>query len=325
MEPWHYLHNSYKHPTARLWHSDHSLRDTNLMYPIFVTNTPDEKTEIASMPGNFRYGYERVVEEIKPLVNREGNRLRSLMIFGVLERELKDPEGNCMTSSPVIKTLQNLKAEFQDKLLLCVDICLCGYTDHGHCGVLNADGSINLEQSNKQLAQMALLYASHGADVVAPSDMMDGRVHAIKSLLAQHSYKVPVLSYSAKFKSCLYGPFRDAADSAPSFGDRASYQLPIYGRDLAIRAALRDVQEGADFVMVKPGLPYLDIMREIKNLVRVPLAVYQVSGEYMMLHQAAASGAVDLKSAVLETMESFLRAGCTIIITYFTPQLLDWM
>lgn len=325
MEPWHYLHNSYKHPVARQWHSTNTLTDTNLVYPIFVTDTPDEKTQIPSMPGNYRYGYQRVVEELKPLVNREGSRLKSVMIFGVMNKELKDPEGNCMNQSPVVKALQNLKAEFKDSLLLCVDICLCGYTDHGHCGVLYEDGTINLEQSNKQLAQMALLYATHGADVVAPSDMMDGRVHAIKFLLSQHHLKVPILSYSAKFKSSLYGPFRDAADSAPSFGDRAAYQLPIYGRDLAIRAALRDVEEGADFVMVKPGLPYLDIVRDIKNLVRVPLAVYQVSGEYMMLYQGAASGAVDLKAVVLESMESFMRAGCTIIITYFTPQLLDWM
>ncbi|CAG9323189.1 unnamed protein product [Blepharisma stoltei] len=325
MDRSHYFHNSYRHPVCRSWHSSSSLKDTNLILPIFVTNTPDQKSEIASMPGNFHYGYDRVVEELRPLIERTGPRLRAIMLFGVLQPHEKEIKGNSFKNSPVIPALERLKSAYGQKLLLCVDICLCGYTTHGHCGVLLEDGTINLAESQSQLAEMSVLFAQHGADVIAPSDMMDGRVFYIKEALLQKQIFIPILSYSSKFKSSFYGPFRDAANSAPAFGDRAAYQLPSASRELAIRAALRDIEEGADFVMVKPAMPYLDIIRDLKNTVQVPICCYQVSGEFAMIYHAAQAGGINLKEVVLESMQGFLRAGAQIIITYFTPSLLDWI
>ena len=276
------------------------------------------------MPGNYRYGWKRIVEELRSLITKPGSHLRSIMAFGVMDNNEKDSEGDSFNNSPVIKALPLLKKEFPD-LLLCVDICLCAYTSTGHCGVLKPDGSIDLKKSQSQLANMALLFVKNFADVVCPSDMMDGRIFYIKKILLENDFYVPIMSYSTKFQSSFYGPFRDAASCAPSFGNRAAYQLPPSARDLGIRAALRDIEEGADFVMVKPSMPYLDLIRDIKNITHVPIACYHTSGEFAMIYHAAQAGALDLKSAVLESMTGFLRAGCTIIITYFTPQLLTWM
>lgn len=319
----HYLHSSYRHPTLRKWHSTLVLKSSNLVLPIFVTDTPGERTEIASMPGVFRHGYDTLVHELDSLVNRPNHALEGIILFGVIQTEVKDAEGACFADSPVIKALQLLKAAYGQRLMLAVDVCLCGYTTHGHCGILNADGTIDNASSIQQLARMAVAFVDAGADLVAPSDMMDGRIKAIKEALSKR--EVGVMSYSAKFKSCLYGPFRDAADSAPSFGDRAAYQLPTSARDLALRAAKRDYEEGADFLMVKPGTLYLDIIRDLKNTLPLPLAVYHVSGEYASLIAGANAGAFELKAAVQETMTAFLRAGCEVIITYFTPQILDWL
>jgi len=254
--------------------------------------------------------------------------LRSVLIFGVLTKTEKDANGTCALSdtSPVIRSVRLLRKSFPDLYIAC-DVCLCAYTNHGHCGVLNSDGAIDNPASIKMIAEVALSYAKAGAHMVAPSDMMDGRVQAIKSALfdAGIGNRVCVMSYSSKFASCFYGPFRDAAQSAPSFGDRKNYQLPPPARGLAIRAAIRDEDEGADIVMVKPAGPYLDIIRDVKNSVKTPLACYHVSGEYAMLWHAASAGAFDLKTAVLETLKGFRRAGVDIIITYYTPRLLDWM
>mmetsp|Transcript_17305 Transcript_17305/g.31178 ORF Transcript_17305/g.31178 Transcript_17305/m.31178 type:complete len:327 (-) Transcript_17305:1726-2706(-) len=319
----HILHSSYRHPTLRKWHSTLSLKASNLVLPLFVTGTSGERTEIGSMPGVYRHGYDTLVNELEGVVNRPRHALEAVILFGIMPSDSKDPEGNSFNASPVIPALKLLKEAFGSKLMLGVDICLCAYTTHGHCGIINSDGSINNEASIQQLAKMAVAFVDAGADLVAPSDMMDGRVRAIKEALANR--EVGLMSYSAKFKSCLYGPFRDAADSAPSFGDRAAYQLPASARDLALRAAKRDSEEGADFLMVKPGTLYLDIIRDLKNTFTLPLAVYHVSGEYASLIAGAKAGAFDLKAAVLETMTAFLRAGCEVVITYFTPQLLDWL
>jgi porphobilinogen synthase len=324
MQAKHNFHNSYRNPVCRSWHSNQSIKDTNLIFPVFVTNTEDEKTEITSMPGNFRYGYKKIVEELRPLIERPRSHLRSIMIFGVMQTDEKDDTGRCIENSPVTKALPLLRQAFPD-LLLGVDLCLCAYTNSGHCGIMRKDGTINLQKSQKSLASAARIFASYGAQMICPSDMMDGRIHFIRQELLNGGFDVPIMSYSTKFHSSFYGPFRDAAQSAPSFGDRATYQLPPYARDLGIRAALRDVEEGADFVMVKPGMPYLDLIRDLKNSVQVPIACYQVSGEFAMLFHAAKAGAIDLKRAVLESMTGFLRAGATIVITYFVPQLLDWI
>jgi len=252
-----------------------------------------------------------------------------VLLFGVLTKEdtKKDPSGSIALdeNSPVSRGIKVLRKSFPD-LLVIADVCLCGYTSHGHCGILNQDGTIDNGKSIEMLAEVALAYAKAGAHVVAPSDMMDGRIAQIKKLLNQNGLlgKVAVMSYAAKFASCFYGPFRDAAHSAPSFGDRKAYQLPP-SRGLALRAVQRDIEEGADFVMVKPAGPYLDIIKEVRDLVHTPVACYHVSGEYAMLWHAAKANCFDLKTAVFETLKGMRRAGADIIITYYTPRLLEWL
>ncbi|OMJ23845.1 Delta-aminolevulinic acid dehydratase [Smittium culicis] len=251
------------------------------------------------------------------------------MLFGVPVSAVKtndglpadDPEG------PVIQAVKLIKRVFPELHVAC-DVCLCEYTDHGHCGLLKEDNTIDNTATIERLAQVSLSYAQAGADCVAPSDMMDGRIRAIKQILLDNGLgsRVSLMSYSSKYSSCFYGPFRDACDSAPSFGNRSAYQLPKGSRMLGLRALSRDAAEGADMLMVKPGMPYLDIVRDAKNLhPELPIAVYQVSGEYSMLYRSAEAGVFDLKEAVLESLDSMLRAGASLILTYYTPRLLDWL
>eukprot|EP00743_Colponemidia_sp_Colp-15_P002439 GILK01002644.1.p1 GENE.GILK01002644.1~~GILK01002644.1.p1 ORF type:complete len:354 (-),score=53.45 GILK01002644.1:175-1194(-) len=326
----HCLHSGYGHDVLRAWQGETYIDPASLIYPIFILDDPDVKEEIKSMPGVFRWGYNRVADEcIQPLYAKG---LKAVMIFGVVANDKKDATAQSADSadsgkwtSPVPLVLEILRARFPNLLLL-TDLCLCAYTEHGHCGILHADGSLDNQKSIDRLAAVALSFVKAGAHVIAPSDMMDGRIGAIKHLLRQHGFdNIPVMSYSSKFASCFYGPFRDAAGSAPAFGDRRNYQLPPAGRGLALRASLRDVEEGADYVMVKPAGPYMDIIRDVKNAVHVPVACYQVSGEFAMIYHAAANGAFDLKKAVLESFVSLRRAGADIIITYFVPQYLDWL
>ncbi|XP_059513675.1 delta-aminolevulinic acid dehydratase isoform X2 [Myotis daubentonii] len=299
MQPQSVLHSGYFHPLLRTWQAAATtFSASNLIYPIFVTDVPDDVQPVASLPGVARYGVNRLEEMLRPLVE-EG--LRCVLVFGVPSRVPKDERGSAADAedSPTVEAVRLLRKTFPSLLVAC-DVCLCPYTSHGHCG----------------------------CQVVAPSDMMDGRVEAIKEALMAHGFgnRVSVMSYSAKFASCFYGPFRDAAQSSPAFGDRRCYQLPPGARGLALRAVDRDVREGADMVMVKPGLPYLDIVREVKDKhPELPLAVYHVSGEFAMLWHGAQAGAFDLKAAVLEVMTAFRRAGADIIITYYTPQLLQWL
>lgn len=244
--------------------------------------------------------------------------------------------------------MQLLRKQYPS-LLLAADLCLCGYTHHGHCGIMRTDHTIDNNASIDRLAAMAVTFAQSGAHCIAPSDMMDGRIGAIKRGLEHHSldHRVTVMAYSSKFASAFYGPFRDAACSGAQFGDRSTYQLTAGARDLAIRAAIRDAEEGADMVMVKPAGnntymmpaicninhhcdvcvigPYLDIVRDVKNIVRRPMAVYQVSGEYAMLYHAAAHNAFPLRDGVLESMVGMRRAGADILISYFTPNVLQWL
>uniref|UniRef100_A0A1B6GS33 Delta-aminolevulinic acid dehydratase n=1 Tax=Cuerna arida TaxID=1464854 RepID=A0A1B6GS33_9HEMI len=229
--------------------------------------------------------------------------------------------------NPVVQAVPLLRSSFPELIVAC-DVCLCAYTTHGHCGILRDDGSINNELSIQRISEVAVTYAKAGCHVVAPSDMMDGRVLAIKNGLreAQLGSSVSLLSYSIKFASAFYGPFRDAAKSCPAFGDRKAYQLPIGSAGLAARAASRDVQEGADMLMVKPGLAYLDVVRQAKQAhPELPLFVFQVSGEYAMLYHAAKAGCFSLEDGVRETLTSFRRAGADCIITYFAPLILDWL
>ncbi|KAJ6641804.1 Delta-aminolevulinic acid dehydratase, partial [Pseudolycoriella hygida] len=275
------------------------------------------------MPGVHRFGCNKLRAFLEPLVNQG---LSSVLLFGVVDDDDKSESGKSADSqdNPVIRVIPLLKNWFPNLVIAC-DVCLCPYTTTGHCGIFRGTDLDN-ELSIQRISEIALAYAKAGANIVAPSDMMDNRVQAIKEILLTNRLErqVAVLSYAAKFSSCFYGPFRDAARSAPSFGDRKSYQLPPGSRGMAARAVERDVAEGADMLMVKPGLPYLDIVRETKDKYpNLPLFVYQVSGEYAMLYHGASMGAVNLESAVLEVIKSMRRAGADCIITYYTPMLLD--
>ncbi|CAH1762064.1 23535_t:CDS:2 [Entrophospora sp. SA101] len=319
------IQGGYNHPTSRLWQSERTLKKSSLIYPIFITDIADAEEEISSLPGQKRWGVNKLEGFIGPLVKKG---LKSVMLFGV-PTSGKDEIATIADdeNGPVILSVKLLREKFPELFIVC-DVCLCEYTSHGHCGYLNKDGTINNAASVKRLAEVATNYAKAGAHCVAPSDMMDGRIKAIKESLICEGLgnKVALMSYSAKFASSFYGPFRDAANSAPTFGNRKCYQLPPNSRGLARRAIIRDIGEGADIIMVKPGMPYLDILRDAKEISEnLPVAVYQVSGEFAMIWRASEAKVFDLKVAVFESMESFLRAGANIILTYYTPQLLEWL
>lgn len=278
------------------------------------------------MPNQYRWGVNRLEEFLRPLVERG---LQSVILFGVPVRKEKDPVGTLADDpeGPVIAAIRKLRELFPS-LYIAADVCLCEYTSHGHCGILLEDGRIDNPKSIARLADVAVAYAAAGAHCVAPSDMMDGRIRAIRDGLTRAGLedKTTLMAYSAKFASSMYGPFREAAGSAPSFGDRRCYQLPSNARGLARRAIVRDVREGADIIMVKPGMPYLDILGDARELAPDhPRAVYQVSGEYATIHAAAAAGTGALRAFVEESMTSMIRAGASLILTYFTPELLQWL
>ncbi|CCF36875.1 delta-aminolevulinic acid dehydratase [Colletotrichum higginsianum] len=321
------LHGGYFHPLARSWQAERQLTKSMLIYPLFVSDQDDEEALIPSLPGQYRRGINKTMAYLETLV-RKG--LRSVMLFGVPVRPgVKDALGTAADDpeGPVIRSIRAIRQRFP-QLFICADVCLCEYTSHGHCGILRDDGSLNNQLSVDRISDVAIAYAVAGAHCVAPSDMNDGRIRAIKLKLIEEgiAHKTVLMSYSAKFSGCLYGPFRDAAGSAPSFGDRKCYQLPPGGRGLARRAIVRDIGEGADIIMVKPASQYLDIISDAKELGKdMPVAAYQVSGEFAMIHAAAKSGVFDLKQMAFESTEGILRAGATIVISYFTPEFLDWL
>ncbi|KAL1927255.1 hypothetical protein VTP01DRAFT_3884 [Rhizomucor pusillus] len=321
------LHGGYHQSISRSWQAERTLTKEMLMLPLFITDNPEALDPIPSLPEQYRIGINRLKDFVEPLYKKG---LRSVILFGVpLADGVKDPTGSKADdpNGPTILAVKLLRSTFPDLFVAC-DVCLCEYTSHGHCGILREDGTLNNDLSVKRIADVAVAYAEAGANCVAPSDMMDGRIRAIKEGLmrAGLAHKVMLISYAAKFAGTFYGPFRDASNSAPAFGDRRCYQLPPNARGLARRAIKRDMEEGADAIMVKPGLPYLDIVREAADLAQdYPIAVYQVSGEYSMLYHAAKAGVFDLKTVVLESMTGFLRAGANLILTYYTPRLLDWL
>ncbi|XP_012280276.1 delta-aminolevulinic acid dehydratase isoform X2 [Orussus abietinus] len=327
VEARHILHSGIFHPLLRQWQSPNvEITADNLMYPIFVLDEPDAKDPIASMPGVYRYGINQLKIILKPLVAKG---LRSVLLFGVPNHLEKDGFGSNADSpqNPIVQVVPKLRQSFPDLVIAC-DVCLCPYTIHGHCGILNMDGSINNEASIKRIAEIAVAYAKAGAHIIAPSDMMDGRIGKIKKGLAAEGFsnKVAVLSYAVKFASGFYGPFRDASKSAPQFGDRKCYQLPPGSNGLASRAAARDVAEGADMLIVKPGLAYLDVLRHTKDAhPEYPMFVYQVSGEYAMLYHGANNGAINLENVLHEVLLSMRRAGADCIITYFAPLILEML
>jgi porphobilinogen synthase len=319
----HRLHPGYGHAILRAWQSEATLLADHLMYPIFIADDASAMEAIDAMPGQYRWGADRLAEALDEPVT---NGLRAVLLFGVPSAG-KDAGASRADAddSPVVLALDRLRRAFPD-LFLATDVCLCAYTDHGHCCLFHKDGSMDNDATIRRLAEIGVSYARAGAHMVAPSDMMDGRIGAMKHALARAGLdQTPVMSYAAKFSSCFYGPFRDAAHSAPAFGDRRAYQLPPAARGLALRAVDRDIAEGADMVMVKPAGPYLDLVRETRERVTVPVAAYQVSGEYAMLQHAAAAGAFDLRSAVMESLTGIRRAGADCVITYFAPDVLAWL
>jgi porphobilinogen synthase len=320
----HCLHAGYGHALPRGWQAEADLAAHHLVYPLFVAGDPDAREDIAAMPGQARWGVNRLEEALHDVVAAG---LRAVLLFGVPASGDKDGRASSAGDerNPVLGALPRLRELFPD-LYLIADVCLCAYTDHGHCCLFRADGSMDNQGSIRRLAEIATAYARAGAHMAAPSDMMDGRVGAIKTAMAEAGCEsVPVMSYAAKFASCFYGPFRDAAHSAPAFGDRRAYQLPPNARRLALRAIDRDLAEGADLIMVKPAGPYLDLVREARDRCHVPIAAYQVSGEYAMYCHAAAAGAFELRTAVLEAVTGIRRAGADVVISYFTPQILHWI
>ncbi|KAL9624883.1 MAG: hypothetical protein Q9160_000930 [Pyrenula sp. 1 TL-2023] len=321
------LHGGYSHPLSRAWQAERQLTKSMLIYPLFLTDNLNEETLIPSLPNQHRRGLNRLVPFLAPLVAKG---LRSVILFGVplaptakdaLGTAADDPEG------PVIQGIRLIRRHFP-QLFIVADVCLCEYTSHGHCGILRDDGSLNNAMSVDRISDVAMAYAEAGAHCVAPSDMNDGRIRAIKLKLIEAgiAHRVNLMSYSAKFSGCLYGPFRDAAGSCPSFGDRRCYQLPPGGRGLARRAINRDIVEGADIIMVKPASSYLDIISDAKEIGKdMPIAAYQVSGEFAMIHAGAKAGVFDLKTMAFESTEGILRAGAGIVVSYFTPDFLDWL
>lgn len=283
----------------------------DLVLPLFIEEGLDGPVPIGSMPGVSRHSVASAVDEAAEAV-RLG--LGGIILFGIPAEKDEEGSGAWDDDGIIQVATRAIKAQHPD-LLVMTDVCLCEYTSHGHCGLLTPDGEVDNDPSLELLARTAVSHARAGADVVAPSDMMDGRVGAIRTALdADGLHDVPIVAYSAKYASAFYEPFRDAADSAPSFGDRRGYQMDPGNADEALREVLLDVEEGADVVMVKPGLPYLDVVRRVKDETRMPVCVYSVGGEYLMVKAAAATGHLDERRSVLEILTGFRRAGADIII-----------
>jgi porphobilinogen synthase len=298
------------------------LSPSHLVLPLFVQLGTEERTPIEAMPGVARHSIALAVEEARAA---EAAGVPALLLFGVPAGKDAQASG-AYDDEGVVQLATRAIKDACTELVVVTDVCLCGYTTHGHCGVVRPDGEVDNDVTLELLAKTALSHAEAGADAVAPSDMMDGRVAALRAQLdAEGHAGLPIVSYAAKFASAFYGPFREAAGSAPAFGDRRSYQLDPSNAEEAVREALLDVEEGADMVMVKPALPYLDVIRRVKEATRVPVAAYTVSGEYAMLKAAGAAGLIDERAAVLESLVGIRRAGADTIVTYHAREAAEWL
>ena len=297
---------------------ENTLFVTDFIAPVFFTEGNNKREEIASMPGYFRYSIDLLQEEVNDLW---AHGIQSVLLFCKVPDQLKDNTGKEAYNAEGLMQ-RGIKAvkEACPQMVVMTDVALDPYSSYGHDGIVKNDTIVN-DETVAVLAKMALSHAQAGADFVAPSDMMDGRVAAIRTIFEQEGiHQTGIMAYSAKYASCFYGPFRDALDSAPGFGDKKTYQMNPANRIEAVKEAKLDVQEGADIVMVKPGLPYLDIVREVKNAVDIPVSVYHISGEYAMIKAAAEKGWINENEAILESLMSFKRAGADLIATYFAKQ-----
>ena len=310
-----------KSDTLRRMVRETRMDKSSLIYPLFVKEGTNVEEEIPSMEGQYRYSVDRLPFELERL-QKAG--VDKVMFFGI--PDVKDEVGSqaYAEDGSVQRALREARKQFPD-LYLISDVCMCEYTSHGHCGVL-CGHDVENDSTLKLLAKTALSHVEAGADMVAPSDMMDGRVGAIRHLLDEKGHKdIPILSYAVKYASAFYGPFREAAGSAPSFGDRKSYQMDFHNRREGMKEALLDVQEGADIIMVKPALSYLDVIREVKDAINLPVAAYSVSGEYAMVKAAAKLGYIDEERIICEMAVSTYRAGADIYLTYFAKELARFM
>jgi porphobilinogen synthase len=303
------------------------VRETRLaaedfVYPMFVAHGIDRREPIEAMPGVDRLSIAHAVTEAREAAELG---IPAVLLFGIPAS--KDDEGSgAWDDEGIVQLATRAIKEELPGLLVITDLCLCEYTSHGHCGVVRQDGVIDNDQTLELLSRTAVSQAKAGADIIAPSDMMDGRVGTIRRALDEESYSdTPILAYSAKFASAFYGPFREAADSTPSFGDRRGYQMDPANGEEAVREAKLDVEEGADILMVKPALPYLDVIRRIKDETALPVAAYNVSGEYAMVKAGAAAGYLDERATVLETLTGIRRAGADIVITYHAKDAAKWL
>ena len=306
-----------KNATIRSLMSETQIHKSDLIYPIFVVEGQNIKNEISSLPGNYHYSIDRLHEAVKEM-NDCG--VKACILFGIPDHK------DCVASEAynengvVQQAIKEIK-RLDSTMYVIGDVCMCEYTDHGHCGILDEDGDVNNDETLKYLARIAVSYADAGIDMVAPSDMMDGHIMALRSALDEAGYtSLPIMGYSAKFASAYYGPFREAANSAPSFGDRKAYQMDYRNGNEALREIEADIQEGVDIIMVKPAMAYLDVIKEAKMNYNMPMCAYQVSGEYAMLKMAVKNGLMN-ESVIEESLIAIKRAGADLIITYFALEI----
>ena len=309
-----------KNETIRNMVAETAINPNALVYPMFVVEGEKIKEEIPSMPNQYRFSIDEILKELENCV---AVGIKSILLFGIPSYKDEMATSAYDDDGIVQRAVRSIKAKFPE-LYVITDVCLCEYMSHGHCGIVKEDGDVDNDPTLELLAKTALSHAEAGADMVAPSDMMDGRVAAIREKLDENGYQnLPIMAYSAKFASAYYGPFRDAADSAPHFGNRKSYQMDVRNGREALREVELDIEEGADIVMVKPGLAFLDILSQTAEVSNVPVAVYNVSGEYSMVKAAAKSGWIDEDAIIRENLLAFKRAGADIIITYHAKEALE--
>lgn len=309
------------HPTSRALVRENSLHVEDFIYPLFVKSGVNIKKEISSMPGVFQMSIDEILKEAQVL---EDLGINAIILFGI--PETKDSIGSdALCEHGIIASAIRAIKKAYPKMFIVTDLCFCEFTDHGHCGILDMEHeSVNNDATLEILGKQALIHAHAGADMIAPSGMMDGTIAVLREALDSEGFvNLPIMSYSTKFASAYYGPFRDVAESAPSFGDRKTYQMDPANRREAINESIEDEMQGADILMVKPALAYLDIIRDVRNATALPLCVYNVSGEYAMLKVAGKAGVIDYERVMMETMLAFKRAGADIIISYHAKEVAE--